>query len=501
MTLLTARALGVTLAAPLFSNLDFAIDRGDRIGLVAANSRGKSTLLRCLAGEAEPTAGDVTRARGLVVRHLAQELPPGLSPLPVRAVVAGGIDDPQHDWCVDLALDELALPPEMRDRPLGALSGGWQRLVLLARAWIAGPDLLLADEPTNHLDLTRIAALEDWLAGWPRDTALLVASHDRAFLDAVTTRTLFLRADGSRSFALPYSRARAALDEADEADRRRFDNDLRRAGQLRRQAAKLKNIGINSGSDLLVVKTRQLTERAERIEAAARPGWTAPPAGTIRLDGAAAAARALVRLDDAAIATPDGRPLYRTGRLWLAPGDRVILLGANGAGKSRLVEAVRAAAAGTSVPGVAVAPAAVLGYADQALAAIGSDTPLATVTGLGGTTEQTARGLLAGAGIAIDAQTRPSARLSGGQRARLMLLVLRLTRPSLYLLDEPTNHLDIDGQETLEQELARDEAAALIVSHDRAFVRATGTRFWVIEGRRLVEHDDPEAFFAAARPG
>ena len=138
-------------------------------------------------------------------------------------------------------------PPTCADRPLGALSGGWQRLVLLARALVTGPDLLLLDEPTNHLDLGRIGALQRLLAALPRGTAVIAASHDRAFLDAVTTRTLFLRPERSALVPLPYSRARAALDERDAADGRAFEVEMKKARQLRQQAAKLHNIGVNSG--------------------------------------------------------------------------------------------------------------------------------------------------------------------------------------------------------------------------------------------------------------
>ena len=109
--------------------------------------------------------------------------------------------------------------------------------------------------------------------------------------------------------------------------------------------------------------------------------------------------------------------------------------------------------------------------------------------------------LLAGAGIGIDWQVRPTGMLSGGQTARLAMLMLRLARPGFYLLDEPTNHLDIEGQEALEEELRADDAACLLVSHDRSFVRAVGTRFWRIAGKRLVEEDGPEAFFRSELAG
>jgi ATPase subunit of ABC transporter with duplicated ATPase domains len=112
--------------------------------------------------------------------------------------------------------------------------------------------------------------------------------------------------------------------------------------------------------------------------------------------------------------------------------------------------------------------------------------------------DQRARALLAGAGMSIELQARPVGQLSGGQKARLGMLILRLTNPNFYLLDEPTNHLDIDGQEALEGELMAHQASCLFVSHDRSFVRSVGNRFWLIDKKKLVEVDSPEGFFADA---
>jgi ATPase subunit of ABC transporter with duplicated ATPase domains len=505
MTILTLKDIGVTLAAPLFSGLSLTLNPGDRLGLVAANGRGKSTLLRIIAGEAESTTGDVTTSRGLRIGHLTQDIPDDLLPLPFRRAVLDALsaDMAEHEsWRAEIVLDDLAVPEALRDRPLAALSGGWRRMAMLARVWVTEPDCLLLDEPTNHLDLARIAGLEAFMTGLPRNFPLIVASHDRAFLDRVTNRTLFLRPEASRDFALPYSGARAALDMADAADARRFGNDMQKAAGLRRQAAKLKNIGINSGSDLLVNKTKQLSDRAERLETAARPAHRELSAGEIRLAASQSHARALVTLEDATVATPEGKALFRTGTRWITPGDRVVLLGANGAGKSRMIDLVATAIAGGETTGLRIAGSVVPGICDQGLAGLnGKATPFDLVAGRYGQSDQTVRGLLAGAGITIAAQDRPAEQLSGGQRARLAMLILRLIRPNLYLLDEPTNHLDIEGQEALERELLAEDVSALIVSHDRAFIRATGTRFWRIGKGRLDEVDDPEAFLAEMEAG
>ncbi len=505
MSLINLRNLGVTFTAPLFSGLNLTVNAGDRIGIVAANGRGKSTLMNCIIGASDPTTGEITRARGLTIGMVEQVVRPALMAAPFRDAVLDALPADQihsESWRADVVLDGLEVPEALRERPLEALSGGWQRLALIARAWVGEPDVLLLDEPTNHLDLAKIALLESWLNALPRDMPVLLASHDRAFLDAVCNRTLFLRPQNSQVFALPYSRARLALDEVDAADARRYDRDIKTADQLRRQAAKLKNIGINSGSDLLVVKTKQLKERAEKLEDAAKPAHLERSAGAIRLGNSGTHAKALVSLDDAAVATPDGTLLFKTGKKFICQGDRIVLLGRNGTGKTRLVMMLRRAIADPTVKvdGIKATPSLVLGYGDQALADLDDrQSPHDTITHRFDVGDQRARSLLAGAGMTIEMQGRPVAELSGGQKARLGLLVLRLREPNFYLLDEPTNHLDIDGQEALEGELLAHGASCLLVSHDRSFVRATGNRFWLIDGRKLIETDSPEPFFEAAR--
>ena len=499
MTILNINALGVTLGDTLFSDLNLTVSKGDRIGLVAANGRGKSTLMGCIARTFEPTTGEITRARGLRVGHVAQYVPPEALDRTLYDHVLAALPPDQADyesWRVDVLLDDLSVPCDLQQKPLRDLSGGWQRTALLAAAWITEPDLLLLDEPTNHLDLHRIGLLQSWLSALPRDLPVMVISHDRAFLDAVTNKTLFLRQENARLFALPFTPARAALDEADAADERRFANDLNKASQLRRQAAKLKNIGINSGSDLLVNKTKQLTERAAKIEAAAKPAHQEHGAGDIRLTNSGTHAKALITLADAEVVTPDGRLLYRTGQKWVEPGDRIVLLGHNGTGKTQLVQRVQAALNGAE-GAIRAAPSVVAGYSDQHLSQLADDdTPLGAVTRPFDVGDQRARGLLAGAGMNIQMQDTRISALSGGQKARLAMLILRLQQPNFYLLDEPTNHLDIEGQEMLEQEIIDNGAACLLVSHDRSFLRNVGNRFWQIDGKRLIEIADPDPFLA-----
>ncbi len=503
MSLINIRNLGVTLSATLFSGLDLTVNAGDRIGLVAANGRGKSTLLRCIAGLIEASEGDIAKSRGLTVGFVEQDVPAALMEMTFQEAVLETLAierQASESWRVDVALELLDVPEALRQRPLKQLSGGWQRFAMLARVLVLEADVLLLDEPTNHLDLVRIRHLEQWLNALPRDMPVIISSHDRAFLDAVTNRTLFLRPQQSQVFSLPYTRARAALEEADAAEKQRYQRDIKTAQQLRQQAAKLSNIGINSGSDLLLSKTRQLKQRAERLEDAAKPAHVERAAGTIKLANRGTHAKVLITLDDTTISSPDGRLLFKTGKQFICRGDRIVLLGPNGAGKTRFVGMLRTAIETPQIAqaGVKATDSLVLGYCDQALADLDdTDAPMQTIIRRFDVGDQRARALLAGAGLSIEMQSRPIGHLSGGQKARLGMLVLRLTQPNFYLLDEPTNHLDIEGQEALEDELMNHQTSCLLVSHDRSFVRTVGNRFWLIDKKKLVELEGPDRFFAS----
>lgn len=490
MSLIQLKSLGIASPRPLFQNLDLTLHPGDRLGLIAGNGAGKSTLLRCLAGQIEPGSGEIIRRRGLRIGFVEQDVPATLLGLPLAEAVRRALppaDREASGWKVDLALDMFETPAGMRERPLAELSGGWQRLALIARAWIAEPDLLLLDEPTNHLDLARLDVLENWIRHGTEGVAMVIASHDRAFLDACTGRSLFLRPEASRHYALPFGRARAALADDEAAQATKLARDAKEAERLRRSAQHHRNIGINSGSDLWLKKSKQLAERAAAIEETLQPAYR-ERAGEVRLAGRGTHAKVLALLDDVTVTAPDGRALFRTGALRIHQGERIVVTGPNGAGKSQLIRLLRRAAAGEAVAGVTVSPSAVTGYVDQQMSQLpGARTPFEFIAHDFRPGDQRALSLLAGAGFDIEAQRRPIDRLSPGQKARLGLLALRLLRPNFYLLDEPTNHVDIAGRERLEAEILEHQATCLIVSHDRYFVAAVCTRVLRIERGRLLE--------------
>ena len=496
MTSINLRDVGVLTPLPLFQGLTMTIGDADRIGLIAGNGGGKTTLLRCLAGLAEPTIGDVVRSRGMRIGYVEQDVRDNLLNLPLAEAIRRALPPAERDsseWRVAVVLDEFGAPDDLHDRPVQALSGGWQRLALIARAWVTEPDALLLDEPTNHLDLAKIQMLERWIGGCR--VPMVIASHDRRFLDACTTRTLFLRPGTSRLYAHPYTRARHLLAEDDAAQEAKLAKDAREVDRLRRNANELKNVGINSGSDLLLKKSKQLRERAGALEQTLA-SVHAERSGDIRLANRGTHAKVMLALADVDVCAPDQRLLFRIGKLDIFQQDRIAVLGRNGVGKSQLVRLLRRALAGDEVPGLRASPTIVVGYVDQLMSHLPDQaTPHGFISEAFRPGDQRAVSLLASAGFGVDMQRRPIARLSLGQKARLGLLALRLTEPNFYLMDEPTNHVDIAGQERLEAEILAHEATCVIVSHDRAFVQAIATRYLLIEAGGIAEIDAPDAYY------
>ena len=489
-------------AARVFEHVSFQLDDA-RTALVGENGAGKSTLIKCLLGELELIDGQIVKSRGLKIGYVPQDVPDGLADKPVREVLEGALTltDGSEDWKVDVLLDEIGVSYETAQLPFGSLSGGWQRLMLIAAAArLSEPDLLILDEPTNHLDLSNINTLETWLEEGPK-RPMLIVSHDREFLQRSTTRTLFLRADGAHSFATPFVQAREALLERDTADARRRQLEGKEIERLEKVAARYRVWGVKN--DKFDKRAKATEKRIDRIEAERTEAYVARERRLDLHDGAMDAKIAL-RVQNYAVKTPDGaRTLFTIDRLAVAAGDRIALLGVNGSGKSTLLNALAAAFDPElehydgQAP-LRFNPQARLVYFDQRMV----DLPLKQslidyVCAAEGATIRESNALLAKAGFPHARIQGPIGNLSHGERARLVFLRLKLAKPNLYLLDEPTNHLDIEGQEDLEAQLEAADVACLFVSHDRYFTRTAATRFLEIRKGKLVEVEGPEAFFEA----
>jgi ATPase subunit of ABC transporter with duplicated ATPase domains len=489
-------------ARKVFSGVSFLLDDA-RTALVGENGIGKSTLLKCLSGELELNRGKIVRSRGLRLAAVPQEVPADYLALSVRDALELSLEKvgaAGEDWRIDMLLDEVGLAPEAGEGRFGALSGGWQRLVLIAgAARLEEPDILILDEPTNHLDIAAINVLERWLLEEIR-LPMLVVSHDRAFLDRVSTRTLFLRSDGAHAFRAPFGEAREALLRRDAADATRLRLEQKEIARLEAVAARY-NVWGQKNSDFHR-RQRATENRIAHLEAAKTKAHVARDRKLELADGEIEAKTA-VRLQNLRLTTPDGsRTLLTIERLAIGAGDRIALLGPNGAGKSTLLTTLaRAFTPGAfydKAAPIRFNPACRLAYFDQTMAQLPlHDSLIDYLVAVDGVTEREAIRHLAQAGFVFARIREPIAVLSFGERARLMFLQLKLRAPNLYLMDEPTSHLDIEGQEALETQLDEAEVACVFVSHDRWFTRAAANRFLEIRRGRLIEVDSPEPFFAA----
>src|SRR4051794_9908260 len=329
-------------SARVFEDVSFLLDDA-RTALVGENGAGKSTVLKCLTGSLELNAGQVIRSRGLRIGSVPQDVPAGLAEQPVRDVLHRSLERiGQGDdwWRIDLLLDEIGVEPETLDKRFGELSGGWQRLLLIAAAArLEDPDILILDEPTNHLDLANINTLERWLTVEFK-LPMLIVSHDREILERVTERTLFLRSDGMHAFKARFSVAREELLRRDATAAARARVEEKVIKRLEQAAARYKVWAVKNPD--LNKRKNAVETRIARIEAERTQTYVARERRLELSDGDIDAKVAL-RLANLDVKTPDGRKLIAIERLTIAAGDRIALLGANGAGKSTLLSTIAAA--------------------------------------------------------------------------------------------------------------------------------------------------------------
>ena len=485
----------------LFENVTLTFDSQDRTSIVGNNGSGKSTLLKCIAGLIEPHQGRVIKPKGIKAGFIEQDIPEALRDTVLHDVIAAAIPEDERDyntWKVDVALDSFKAPEALRRQPIKHLSGGWQRLALIARTWVGDPDILFLDEPTNHLDVSKIFALEQWLTEQVGTIPMVVISHDRRFLDKCTNRTVFLRGLQVSGYTHPYTVAKKLLAEDDKTAALKRERETREVERLKQSAHELRQIGVNHRSDLALRKSAQITRRAEQVESNLTEVHV-EARRDIRLGSSEIAAKRLIGFKDVTVRTPDGVALFKIDRLDVMQGDRLVLFGENGAGKSQLLRMIREATLNVDegrTRGIAITPRLKMGYIDQHLSQLPAGTGLRTFFmhefALG---DQKATALLVNAGFARDLQHTAFGTLSHGQRSRAALLALRLLEPNFYLMDEPTNHLDIAGVEQLGSEILKHEAACFLVSHDRAFCDDLGSKFYAIRKKTLVQVESPEAFY------
>ena len=474
----------------LLDGVSLTVAPGEKVGLVGRNGCGKTSLLRILAGEDQPDAGEISRRRSLRAGYLPQEfeLDGDLTVLQNieagASDVVGWIDRYENGDCSDKEMSELlekiehaegwdletrikaearALAAPPLDAMVGPLSGGEKRRVALCRALASQPDLLLLDEPTNHLDSESIQWLEKFLQGFPG--ALMFVTHDRYFLETIATRIVEI-ADG-KAYSHPgnytaFLESKALRQQISEQGERRRQRFLR---------AELEYV--RAGVRAQRSKSRHRLETFYSIE-----GMEAPPEERemdLLIPPPPLLGNTAVELIDAGAKVGEGRWLFENLSLSIRPGECTGIVGRNGSGKTTLLKIClgeRSPDAGTAVIGKRV----VFNYIDQARMQLdGTGTVMEEVATSGeivrfGSQVLSARAYLRRFLFEDSRVNERVDKLSGGERARLMLAKVLCRGGNVIVLDEPTNDLDLQSLRMLEEALADFDGSVIVVSHDRYFL-------------------------------
>lgn len=494
----------------LLDHLNLTIKRGERIGLLGRNGAGKSTLFKVMSGQIQADSGSRWLREGVKIAWLDQSLPVG-DDTTVFDLVAGGLADigalltryhaiahsadPDLDalsrvqqqleavdgWQlqqrVDTILQQLDLPA---DALMASLSGGWRRRVALARALVVEPELLLLDEPTNHLDIPAIEWLEETLRNYRG--ALVVVTHDRAFLQNVATQIIELDRGHLRSWQGDYRsflEYRAQQLAAEEAANALFDKKLAEEEVWIRKGIEARRTR-NEG------RVRALKAmREERMQRRERQGKA-----TITLDNAERSGKLVAELDNVSFSYGE-RAMVRNLSTQIMRGDRIGIVGANGSGKSTLVKLLLGELEPTS--GIIKRGTKIeLAYFDQLRASLNPEkTLIDNITDgrefltIGGKSRH-AISYLGDFLFTPERARQPVKALSGGEQNRAILAKLFSKPANLLVLDEPTNDLDMETLELLEELLLEFDGTLLLVSHDRAFMDKVVTNLLVLEGNGKV---------------
>jgi ATP-binding cassette subfamily F protein 3 len=519
VTQLSFSDVGVDFGATkLFSGITFTVAAGERWGVVGRNGTGKTTLFRLLTGAMKPSRGAVARQANLRVSLLEQHRDFGdvtsvweaaAGELAELLALEQSLEEQAHALAtdssdaamekyghdlerfereggygvaarIDAVLHGLGFDPEKaRTTAVSTLSGGERGRVGLARQLASNADVLLLDEPTNHLDLETTRWLEEFLKG--TDRTVIVISHDRAFLDAVADHVLHFEGDSAAPYSGGYQAFVAQRTERRLAQQRQFD----------KQQAKIASETDYIARNLAGQNTKQAKGRRKKL--ARLPRLSAPIGadGTMSVafdvaerggDRVVSAVNATVRVGE--------RTLVEKCTATLMRGDVLGLIGPNGAGKSTFLKALfgdHPLASGELKFGGSISAA----FYKQDLSQVPMGTTLYDIINeLRPTWERRfIQGHLGRFGFSGDEAQREADTLSGGERARVGLAMLMLSRSNLLVLDEPTNHLDVESIEALEDAIDAYEGTVLLVSHDRELLRALTTRVWILHDRHVTDFD------------
>ena len=507
----------------LFSNVSLQINRGDRVGLVGKNGAGKSTLLRMLSGHIKPTEGAVHHSKQLKFGFLTQDiiieseksvydflfysnealnlirtrldqinneltfrtdyetesylsLLDELSELNHRFAVLDGY---QWEEKIKATLEGLGFNESDQQKLISQCSGGWKMRAELARILVNTPDILLLDEPTNHLDILSISWLESYLQRF--EGAVILISHDRLFLDNVSTRTLEISRQQIFDFPYAYSKykeLRAEELERLEQAKKQQDKEIKHTEELIEKFRAKKNKAAFAQSlikkldktERISVEKDQIARLKLRFPLAVQPGkWVLEVNGLGK--------------------SYEGRCLFKEVSITVGRGEKIALLGPNGVGKSTLLKAIMGSIEHDGK--VHLGHNVQISYfaQDQAEKLNPQRSIFETVDHIAkGDLRKDLRSILGAFLFSGEDIDKKVGVLSGGERTRLALCCLLLSPSNFLILDEPTNHLDIQSKEVLKEALVHYEGTFIIVSHDREFVEGLSNRIWDIENQGVKIH-------------
>ncbi len=495
----------------LFEQASFTIHRNNRVGITGANGCGKSSLFALILNQLHSDEGELDYPADLVIAHVAQETP-GVERSALDYVLDGDqelrqvqaelqraeqLEDGEVQAKCHARLDEidaytaesragklllgLGFKTEQLAQTVVSFSGGWRMRLNLAQALMCRSDLLLLDEPTNHLDLDAVIWLEQWLLNYPG--TLLLISHDRDFLDRITTHIVHIEQQRATLYSGNYSAFEKIRAEKLALQQSQYEKQQREIAHIESFIRRFKAKASKAKQAQGRIKA---LERMELISAAHidtpfhfqffKPNKLPHP---------------LMRLDDVSVGYAD-KAIVKKIKLSLLPGDRLALLGHNGAGKSTLIKLL----AGELAPlGGEFEQSSELNigyFAQHQLEQLDPEaSALLHMQRLDNKlSEQEIRNYLGGYDFHGDRVLEPVAPFSGGEKARLVLALLIYQRPNLLLLDEPTNHLDLEMRHALSMALQDYEGAMIVVSHDRHLLRSVSDQLLLVDNGQLKPFDD-----------